>query len=224
MSVFVPEKLRDLVNRYLEHSNRSIEHGGVFFGTESELKSFLPIPNFSDSPSDTFAWGNHRYYVREFASLIGIPAVAEMHTHPNGSIPSGVDVKDMQNGSGCPLHIVIADQKTEFRWFCFNRSLRHVQVYFNDADLEKSFVLLSESFGITDLGKVMITPKKELLCDNKLGKAFLSLDADAMSVNEWFEKNTNSWSRKKINIQKDTGLSASRVNAALKRLGREDLK
>lgn len=48
--------------------------------------------------------------------------------------------------------------------------------------------------------------------------------ADAMLVNGWLEKNTNSWNRKKINIQKDTGLSALRVNAALKRLGREDLR
>ena len=88
MSIFVPEKLRDIINTWIQNSNKSLEHGGVFFGTETEFKSFLPIPNFSNSPTNTYNMGNAKYYVSEFGKMIGQKPIAGMHTHPNGSIPS----------------------------------------------------------------------------------------------------------------------------------------
>ncbi len=223
MSIFIPEKLRDLVNNWLQESDRNREHGGIFFGTETEFKSFLPVPNFSETPNTTFSLGNSRYYVAEFGKMIGLKPIAGMHTHPNGSIPSEQDTKYIK-GSPQPLEVVISDHGSEFKWFCFDKNLRHVNLYYKDSDLEKSFLLITQSFGMTDLGRVMVTPKHELLCESQLGRAFLTIDSDAMTVHSWFEKNTDAWRRTKTQIQKDTGLSASKVNAALKRLGRENLK
>jgi proteasome lid subunit RPN8/RPN11 len=221
MSVFIPEKLRDLVNNWLQDSDRKKEHGGVFFGTDTEFTSFLPVPNFSETPYNSFNKGNSKYYVAEFGKMIGLKPIAGMHTHPNGSIPSETDTKYIK-GSDCPLEVVISDHGSEFKWFCFDRDLKHVNLYFRDSDLEKSFLLITQSFGMTDLGRVMVTPKHELLCESKLGRSFLTLDADTMIVNQWFEKNATLWRKSKTQIQKDTGLSATRVNTALKKLGKED--
>jgi len=224
MSTFIPEKLRDLVNQWLKNTDRNKEHGGIFFGTETEFKSFLPVPNFSQTPQNTFDRGNSKHYVAEFGKMIGVKAIAGMHTHPNGSIPSENDTKYIK-GSDCPLEVVISDHGAEgFKWFCFDRNLKHVNLYFRDSDLEKSFLLITQSFGMTDLGRVMVTPKHELLCESSLGRSFLNIDSDSMIVHLWFEKNTDSWRRTKVQIQKDTSLSAGRINAALKRLGRENLK
>jgi hypothetical protein len=157
--------------------------------------------------------------------MIGLKPIAGMHTHPNGSIPSEQDTKYIK-GSECPLEVVISDHGgSDLKWFCFNRNLNHVNLYFNDSELEKSFILITQSLGLTDLGRVMVTPKHELLCETQLGRSFLTVDSDTMSVHMWLEKNKDSWINKtKTKIQSDTGLSLNRVNAALKKLGKENLK
>jgi proteasome lid subunit RPN8/RPN11 len=220
MSIFIPEKLRDLVNTWLQNSNKSTEHGGVFFGSETEFKSFLPIPNFSNSPSNTYDKGNAKYYVSEFGKMIGLKPIAGMHTHPNGSIPSEQDTKYIKT-SECPLELVISENEGKYKWFCFDRNLKHVNLYFRDEELEKSFLLITQSFGMIDFGRVMVSPKGELLCESKIGKSFLNIDSDAMIVDKWFEQNKNAWRVTKAGIKKDTGLSLSRINNALNRLGRK---
>ncbi|MDI6720486.1 MAG: hypothetical protein QMD46_12820 [Methanomicrobiales archaeon] len=41
MVVFIPEKIKELVEGYLQQNDRRKEMGGFFFGTETEIKSFL---------------------------------------------------------------------------------------------------------------------------------------------------------------------------------------
>ena len=220
MSIFIPEKLRDVVNSWIDNSNKNQEHGGVFFGTDTEFKSFLPIPNFSQSPQNSFSMGNAKYYVAEFGKMIGQKPVAGMHTHPNGTIPSEGDSRYIKT-SECPLEIVITKNEDKYKWFCFDRNLKHVNLYFRDDELEKSFLLLTQSFGMLDLGRVLVSPKGELLCENAKGKSFLNIDSDAMIIDKWFDQNKNIWRVTKSGIQKDTGLSIPRINSALNRLGRK---
>lgn len=224
MAVFIPERLKELVEGWLLQSNRKIEHGGVFFGTETEFKSFLPIPNFSQNPSKEFDRGNSEHYEKEFSKFIGHLPISGMHTHPNGSIPSEGDCKYIQHPKTPKMEIVISDMGDKFEWFCFDDRLRHVNIFFRDIDLEKSVLSLAQSFDMMDLGRCMITPKHELLCENEKGKMFLQIDGDAYAVWDWLESKKDIWKRKtKIDIQKDTGLSLNRVNKALKRLGVTDL-
>lgn len=224
MSMFVPEKLRDIINSWLlKSSERENEHGGIFFGNYTELITFLPIPNFSETPRTEFKKANaSNFFVREFSKMTGLKPIAGMHTHPNGSIPSEQD-KIYIKTSECPFEIVISDHGSKFEWFCFDKNLKHVNIYFRNCEMEKSLLLISQSFGLTDFGRVMITPNYEILCENPMGKAFLTLDSDAMKINNWFEKNTH-WNRTKSQIRKDTGLSMNRINVALKKLGRENLQ
>ena len=220
MSIFIPEKLRDIVNLWLQNSNKTIEQGGVFFGTDTEFKSFLPIPNFSQSSANSYNMGNAKYYVNEFGKMINLKPISGMHTHPNGSIPSEQDGKYIKS-SDYPLEVVISENENKFKWFCFDRNLKHVNLYFKDSELEKSFLLITQSFGMTDLGHVMITPKGELLCESNYGRSFLNIDSDAVSVDKWLEKNKNTWRITKSSIQRDTNLSLLRINNALNKLGRK---
>ena len=123
--------------------------------------------------------------------------------------------------SDCPLEVVISENEGKYKWFCFDRNLKHVNLYFRDDELEKSFLLITQSFGMTDFGRVMCSPKGELLCESKIGKSFLNIDSDAMIVDKWFETHKNTWRITKAGIKKDTGLSLSRINNALNRLGRK---
>lgn len=216
MVVFIPEKLKELVDNWLNGSNRKIECGGIFFGSETEFKSFLPLPNFSETPSRSFDMGNSKYFIGEFAKLIGLEPVAGMHTHPNGTVPSGNDLKYVRH-FGYPFEVVIADMGDEFRWFCVNKELRHVPLYFKDIELEKSFLLLSQALGLLDLGRVFVTPKNELLCENERGRFFLDLDSDAFMVWNWLN-NHHSHYRTKTEMQKDLKISLNRINKALDRL------
>jgi proteasome lid subunit RPN8/RPN11 len=224
MVIFVPEKLRDLVNGWILQSNRKNEMGGTFFGTETEFKSFLPGPNFSQTPYKEFSRGNADLYEAEFAKLIGYNPVSGMHTHPSGSVPSEGDRKYIQHTNSPKLEVVIADMGSELRWFCFDKNMRHVVIYFKDIELEKMVLSLSQSFGMMDIGSCMITPKGELLCENERGKQFLKFDTDTYLIWKWLEDHKKDWKKTKTQIQKDTGLSMVRINESLKKLGIKDLR
>lgn len=224
MAVFIPERLKELVESWILQSNRKLESGGMFFGTETEFKSFLPLPNFSQTPAREFDRGNAEYYEKEFSKFIGHPPIAGMHTHPSGSIPSEGDCKYIQHPNTPKMEVLVSDMGNKFEWFCFDEKLRHVNIFFKDIDLEKSVLSLAQSFSMMDLGRCMITPKHELLCENEKGKMFLQIDEDAYTVWKWLESKKDRWERKtRARIQKETGLSLSRVNKALERLGIKDL-
>lgn len=221
MVIFIPEKLKDVVESWLMRSDRTKEYGGVFYGTETEFKSFLPIPNFSQTPHKEFKFGNSsEYYIQEFGNIIGHSIRAEMHTHPNGTIPSEGDRKYIQHHSFPGVEIVIADMGNEFKWFGFDKDLKHVTLYFKDIELEKMVLSLSQSYGLMDLGRCMITPNNELLCDTEHGKQFLLFDSDTYTVWKWLKEHKDGWrTRTKTQLHKDTGLSLKKINLALYKLG-----
>jgi len=224
MTIFVPEKLKELVEGWILQSDRKREMGGTFFGSETEFKSFLPIPNFSEKPQSEFSKGNAQYYEREFSKLIGYPPIAGMHTHPDGSIPSGNDCKYVQHPTTLNIEIVIADMGNEFRWFGFDKNLKHLLIYFKDIELERAVLSLSQSFGMLDIGRCMVTQKGELLCENEKGKQFLNFDTDTYKVWSWLEMDKNKWNKTKKQIHLDTGLSLKKVNDALVKLGVKELR
>jgi proteasome lid subunit RPN8/RPN11 len=222
VAIFIPERLKELVEGWIIQSDRNYELGGTFFGTETEFKSFLPIPNFSTSPRDTYERGNGKYFEKEFSKMIGYSPIAGMHTHPNGSIPSEQDCKYIRS-HGQQFEVVIADMGDEFNWFCFNKQLQHENLFFKDIDLEKSVLCLAQSFQMMDLGRCMVTPSGELLCENKKGQDFLKFDSDTFRVWNWLDAHKGLWRKTKTQIREDTGLSLKRVNDSLKILGIEKL-
>ena len=218
-TLFVPEKLKSIVDIWLAKSNRAEEHGGTFFGSEHELRSFLPGPNISPTPQHQYQRGNNwAQQVDLFSQMIGYPQIAEMHTHPNGSVPSEGDKKYITNNHKAPYEIIIADMGNEFRWFCVDKEMRHVLIYTRDTDLEGACLLLAGSCGLMDLGRVFVTPDGKILCENDKGKKFLYFDSDAYRV--WLEvKDKRSWDWTRKGVSEKTGISVGKVSKILEQIG-----
>jgi len=213
--IIVPKKLRLLVERYLEKQDRAREHGGYFFGSQSQFWAFLPCPNFSKEPWKEFSRGNGDYFGEAFGSMLELPIVAGMHTHPNGSVPSEGDRRYIESHR-FNYEVVIADMKDRWRWFVVNRQLQEVGVTESDDELTHIAFMLAHEIGVTDLGRVFVTPKGELL-GSDMAKILLQMDADAFRV--WEYKKQHSW-RSKKQVGTDLGLSKARLNKALTKVER----
>jgi len=223
--IVIPKKLKDIVEHYIISSDRSKELGGYFFGSESKFQAFLPSPNYSEKPrSSHFRHAKAGvHFAKQFGVMLGLPVVASLHTHPNGSVISETDVKNIQFNS-YPYKVVIADQGKKFRWFVVNRELQEIGFIESDEELEKLAFIFSLEVGLKDLGRVFMSPDNTLLTTTALGRALLSIDADAYKLYNLLKDIERRWNfPKKTELQKRTGLSASRVNKAIIKLDKEGL-
>jgi len=215
--IVIPKKLRSLVEGYIKASDRRRELGGFFFGSEGKFKAFLPCPNFSQTPYRQFNYGSGRYFAEEFSKMLGFPIVADMHTHPDGTVVSARDLDYLK--SGYPYHVVIADMGESFRWFVLDRKGREVGIVESDEELEKLAFFFAEETGLRDLGRAFLTPSGELLITTDKGRCFLQLDEDALKVYEALASYKPRWKRpSKKELRELTGLSLTRLNRALSKL------
>jgi len=221
--IIIPRSLRILVEGYIKKTDRKKEQGGYFFGTESKFQAFLPAVNYSSTPHREFVKGSHSSrWAAEFEKMIGIPLVSSMHTHPGGAVASEGDRKYIK-AHNLEYEVIIADQGDRFRWFVIDRKLREVGVVETDEELERLVFLLGQEVGLIDLGQVFMSPKGELMNTNRLGRAVLSLDSDAVKVYE-VSQNYKGWrTQTKTDIREKTGLSHARVTKALTRLRESEL-
>lgn len=223
--IVIPKKLKDIVEQYIISSDRTKELGGYFFGSESKFVAFLPSPNFSEKPrSSHFRHPNSgKHFAKEFGVMLDLPVVASLHTHPNGSVISETDVKNIQFNS-YPYKVVIADQGEKFRWFIVNRQLQEIGFIESDEELEKLAFIFSLEMGLKDMGRVFMSRDNTLLTTTSLGRALLSIDGDAYKLYNLLKDIERRWSfPRKTEMQQKTGLSASRVNKALDKLDKEGL-
>jgi len=211
--IIIPKKLRLLVERWLEKQDRTREHGGYFFGTETQFYAFMPCPNFSKEPWKEFDRGNGDYFAESFGQMLESPIVAEMHTHPSGSVPSEGDRRYIE-GHRLYYEVILADMKDKWRWFVINRQMQEIGIAESDEELTKLAFMLSHEVGITDLGRVFVTPKGELLGSEK-AKILLQMDADAYRL--WEYKKKHSWASKK-QMANDLHLSKAKLNQALTKI------
>ena len=211
--IIIPKKLRLLVEGWLENQDRNREHGGYFFGSQSQFWAFLPCPNFSKNPWKEFSRGNGDYFAKAFGNMLELPVVAEMHTHPTGSVPSEGDRRYIESHQ-LSFEVIIADMKDRWRWFVVNRQLQEVGVTESDEELKHIAFMLAHEIGVTDLGRVFVTPKGELL-GTDMAKILLEMDVDAYRV--WEYKKKHSW-RSKKQMANDLEVSRARLNKALTKI------
>lgn len=218
--IIIPTRLKEIVQNYIKTQDRNREVGGFFFGTESRFQAFLPCPNYSKEPWNHFDRGGSGSdsFAKHYSDMIGLGLVAEMHTHPSGNVASEADLKYLSSHS-YKFEVVVADMKDEFRWFVIDRNHQEVGVVETDDALEQVVFILAKEVGLTDLGRVLITPKNELLTTNKMGKMFLSLDEDALRL-----FNYEHWNKYRFHItraSKDLNMSLARIKNAKKKLESE---
>lgn len=222
--IIIPKKLKDAVEHYILSSDRSKEVGGYFYGSESKFQAFLPSPNFSETPRNTFKrtrTGDH--FAKEFGVMLGIPIVGEMHSHPDGSVVSEKDTKYIQSHN-YPYEVVIADQDEKFRWFVVNRTLQEVGYIESDEELEKLAFIFALEMGLKDMGRVFLSNDNTLLTTTALGRALISFDEEAYKLyNLLKDIERRYFFPPKTEMARITGLSVARVNKALAKLEKEGL-
>ena len=222
--IIIPKSLRLLVEKYILASDRRLELGGYFYGTPSKFQAFLPAVNYSSTPRRSFQKKPHGpHWSREFATMIGLPAVAEMHTHPSGAVASEGDRVYVQSHD-LDFEVVISDQGERFRWFILDRKMREVGFIETEEELDELSRLFAIELGLKALGSVFLDETNNtLVISSKIGRVLLSLDQDVLSIYSILRESSR-YDRPTANRLKTiTGLSASRVSRAIKRIKEGDL-
>lgn len=220
MALIIPRKLRGLVEAYVTFKDRHKEKGGYLIGRENVIVAFLPVPNYSDrdhtstyfiEPSAT------KSIAEEFANMVRGSVIGDMHTHPNGTVPSEQDGVYVR-GRSWPYHVVLADKGRDgFDWYCIDNDLRGVLLSETDAELEGVMELVAGELSMFDMGRFFVTPKGELLSTNQNGLAFVEVDADALAVWQW-GKDMNRYYVNAAAASRALKMPYSRVRKAFKKL------
>lgn len=217
--IILPKSLRLLVENYIRASNRKRELGGYFYGSSDKFTAFLPAINYSDTPHRSFRKGETgRIWSEEFGRMIGRDPVAEMHTHPNGSVASEGDRKYIQ-AHKLEYEVVIADQGERLRWFVIDRKMREVGIIETNEELDDLSRLFEIELGLLSLGRAFLDESNNtLVISSKIGRVLLSLDRDALQI-YGLMKDADSYRRpSQARLRDITGLSAQRIKKALNKL------
>lgn len=220
MSLIVPKKLRALVEHYVLAKDRHLEKGGFLIGRENIVVAFVPVPNFSSSSHTSSYFISPTYtkgIAEEFAAMVSGKIVGDMHTHPDGSVPSEQD-KRYVSGVSWPYHVVLADSGDRFDWYCVDNNLRGVLLTETDRELEGVMELVAGELSMFDMGRLFVTPGGELLSTNKKGLAFVEVDVDALRVWQW-GKDKNQYYVVAASAARELKMSYPRVRKAFKKLG-----
>jgi len=220
--IIIPKRLKALTEDYIKRGDRKRERGGYFFGSESKFLAFLPSPNFSKTPRNAFMRESGDHFAKEFSKLLDLSIVAAMHTHPGGSVVSEGDLRYLK-AHNYLYEVVISDMKDGFRWFVVNRDSQEIGIIESEEELERLSFVFAVELGLTDLGRVFITPKNELLTNSKKGRTFLSLDTDSLRIYEEMRDAPKWRTPSKTELKEATDLSYTRVKRALEKLEENEL-
>lgn len=219
MTVLIPIKLKNMVERYLCASNRNLEMGGYFFGSNDTIKAFLPTPNAHQQPSAYHQeYSNATLFAECYSKMIGEPIIADMHTHPNGTVASEGDRKYIE-AMRYKYHLLISDKGSSWDWFILNRQFQSVSFVHNEMEIEVYSEAICAEMGMDFLGQVFLTPMGEVVGKPEARK-YLSVDQDAYRVEKWFLKERR-WNWSFAQISREIGLSPDRVKKACVKLGRK---
>lgn len=220
MPLIIPRKIRTLVESYVARDHRDREKGGYFVGRENAIVAFVPVPNFSTgSHANTYSLDAPatKGIAVEFAAMIGGKILADMHTHPNGTIPSEQDGRYVA-GLDWPYHVVLADKGKEFDWYAIDRKMVGVQLVESELEFEGIVALAAGEMSLLSLGQLFITPGGELLGTKGDSKTFITVDEDALAVWRW-GKDMYNGSRTYSQASRVTKIPVQRVKRAFEKIG-----
>lgn len=217
--IILPKSLRVLVENYIRRSDRKRELGGYFYGSSDKFTAFIPAINYSPTPHNSFRKGPEgKKWSEEFGVMLGIELVAEMHTHPNGTVVSSQDRKYIKAHS-LEYEVVIADQGDRFRWFIVDRRLQEVGFIETDEELDDISRLFEVELGLISLGSAFLDEHNNtLVISSKMGRVFLDLDRDALRIYGLMKDRSHYNRLSQTKLRDITGLSSQRVKKALNKL------
>ena len=190
MTLIIPKKLRGLIETYVAGEGRHKEKGGYLVGRENVITAFLPIPNQSEGSHLSSYWINRNdtYQIAcELAKMVGGKVLGDLHTHPNGTIPSEQDGRHI--GSLIwPYHVILSDKGKSFDWYCVDNSLKGIGLVDSDAQLEGIMELVAGELSLRDLGQFFLTPGGEVISSRHSsrqdGLKFITVDKDVLAFED----------------------------------------
>lgn len=226
MTLIIPTRLRRLVEGYVIRGDRHLEKGGYLIGRQNTITAFLPVPNTSDGNHATSYQINQPATIavaRELAKMVASEVIGDLHTHPNGTVPSEQDGRYVSS-MPWPYHVILSDKGSSFDWYCVDGHLKGVGLVDSDAQLEGIMEIVAGELNLRDLGQFFLTPGGEVISTRKEGLRFITVDEDAIKVEEWWRRvkaGPRGWQYKKTiaECQRGTGLPASRIKVAFRKLG-----
>ena len=220
MPLIIPRKLRALIESYVMSYKRNEEKGGFLIGRENTILSFLPVPNFSTgSHTNTyFISPTHtKSIAEEVAHMVGGKVLGDIHTHPDGTVPSETDGRYVR-GLSWTHHVIVADCKDRFDWYCVDNNFRGVALTETDQELEGMMELVAGELSMFDMGRFFVTPKGELLSTKKDMLPLIQIDSDMLAVWRW-GKDMNQYYVNAASCSRATKIPYARVRKAFKKLG-----
>lgn len=158
-TIEVPNSLREVVDGFILN-NPSVEYGGFLFGTKLRFDTFLPIPNVAANKNTTYkmpdSWPQ---YSKAFSNVVGVEAVAHVHTHPSHSIPSEQDFRSMEYWFRYVEYMVLVVPDVEgakTTWWVLDKNAEVQDIVATDKELEASSLLFARRYGFVNLGEVLM--------------------------------------------------------------------
>ena len=219
MSLIIPKKLQVLVETYLNAMDRKKEMGGYFFGHDSTFTGFLPMPNYHDHPYDHYSFQNTRSIADGYAKMLNAQILADMHTHPNGTVPSEQDSRYVQ-GISWSNHLVIIDRGNEWEWFVLDKELRTVQWINSNIELEAYAETIASETGLTYLGQVFLTQNGEVVGKPEARK-YIEVDTATWRISKYVQEahRKQSWRAvSQAEVKRALGIPLPKIKEAFKKL------
>lgn len=208
-----PTAVRELAEKWLRAKSPQ-EAGGIFLGNSDRLSFFLPLPNVQSTSRQSYNYAPEAFVVaRALATLAGSEVMGHLHSHPDGTVPSEADLRFLQS-AGFPIMLIAGLHADRIDWWAIDKSGKPIPLLESDEKAELVSLLLAGRLGLADLGRVMRTPKGELLTETEAGR-FLRFDEEACRVWEvWRSKD-----HVIASICRKTGISAPKVKKIIQQLG-----
>jgi len=181
--------------------------------------SFLPVPNFSTTSHSNSYFINPsttKSIAEEVAAMVGGKVMGDIHTHPDGTVPSEQDGRYVR-GLSWPYHVIVADSGDRFDWYCVDNSFRGVLLTETDQELEGMMELVAGELSMFDMGRFFVTPKGEVLSTKKDMLSLINIDLDVLAVWRW-GKDMNSYYVNAAAASRALKISYPRVRKAFKKL------
>lgn len=218
-TIELPGDLRAVVDNFVLE-NPSREYGGLLFGTPLRFDTFLPVPNVSPEPRSKYEMPkNWRQYAECFANVVGCELVAQVHTYPTHSIPSGQDVKSGSYWFNNVRYMVLIAPNAEANkttWWVLDKKFEVQETVNTDEELEAASLLFARRYGFADLGHVLMNDRGDLQARGRIPQVFVD-SPDARTLYTTVLRTKEQIESKK-QLQSLSGLSLQRVNAALSAL------
>lgn len=219
-TIELPKGLRDTIDAFVLR-DPTREYGGFIFGTPIRFDTFLPAPNVSANPHREYLPpDNWKQFTDEFTRAVGSDVIAQVHTHPNHSIPSEQDFRANQYWFRYARYaVLIAPDREHGRtsWWVLDKNAEVQNLNVVDGELEAASLLVARRYGYLSLGNVLMDHDGALRAPGAT-PAVLLTNADARQLYVRLRAHTGPRVDTQKKLTEVAGLSSARTMAAVKAL------